>query len=481
MRIWFFAIIMMFVLQDNSPAQYSLQNAFPNLSFSQPLELQHPGDGTDRLFVVEKTGRIQVFLNDSSTTHKQLFLDISSRVNSSGSEEGLLGLAFHPQYQSNGYFYVDYTASNPRRSVISRFTVSTANPDSADENSELVLLEVNQPYSNHNGGKIAFGPDNYLYISLGDGGSAGDPDGNGQNPNTLLGSILRIDVDNPAGSLNYGIPPDNPFVNSTGGRDEVFAYGLRNPWRFSFDPATGMLWAGDVGQSQWEEVDIIQNGGNYGWNVMEGFHCYGSSSCDTTGLTLPVREYGHNSSGGISITGGYVYRGSRVPQLQGKYVYGDYGSGRLWALTLQPGQDTSNVLLLNSSLNISSFGIDEENELYLTAFNGNIYRFKSTATDIEPPDQQPAGFYLGQNYPNPFNPSTTIPLTLHRSGRVKLSVFNVNGEKICDILNDRLSAGVYEFGWNGRNLQGDQMGSGLYFINASVGGERQVRSMLLLR
>jgi hypothetical protein len=245
---------------DNGPI--ILQEAFPNLSFSRPVDFQHAGDGTDRIFIVEQRGEISVFQNDTEVEDKTLFLNIESKVNDQGNEEGLLGLAFHPDYENNGFFFVNYTAASPRRTVISRFQVSATDPNRADESSELVILEFNQPYTNHNGGQLSFGPDGYLYIASGDGGSGGDPLNHGQRPETLLGAILRIDINKQEGGGNYAIPVDNPFVNNEEGfKEEIYAYGLRNPWRFSFDPQTNTLWTGDVGQNRAEEIDIILKGG----------------------------------------------------------------------------------------------------------------------------------------------------------------------------------------------------------------------------
>ena len=240
-------------------SEYSVVNAFPNLSFQDPVGIYHSGDGTDRIFVVEQEGRIKVFDNDSSVTNSEMFLDITSIVDQDGgyTEEGLLGLAFHPNYSENGYFYVNYTSHNPRRNVIARYNVSSNNPNQANYQSSMIILEVNQPYTNHNGGQIGFGPDGYFYIIFGDGGSAGDPQGHGQDLSTLLGSLVRIDVDNPSGGLNYGIPGDNPFIAPLTARDEIYAYGLRNMWRFSWDFETGFLWGADVGQNAYEEIDII--------------------------------------------------------------------------------------------------------------------------------------------------------------------------------------------------------------------------------
>jgi len=371
-------LLLLFTVVTN--AQYNFQVAFPNLTFSNPLDLQHAGDGTNRIFVVEQAGRIKVFPNNPNATTTKTFLDITDRV-TSGGETGLLGLAFHPDYENNGYFYVNYTAPSPLRTVISRFQV-TSNPDSADKNSEQILLTFNQPYSNHNGGCVAFGPDGYLYIATGDGGSGGDPQNNAQNITNLLGKILRIDVNNPQPPLNYGIPPTNPFADSTNTsvRKEIFAYGLRNPWRFSFDPVTGWLWAADVGQNNWEEIDIITNGGNYGWRCYEGNHIYNTSGCNGNYI-FPVWEYSH--SDGISVTGGYVYRGQNVPELYGKYIYGDYGSRKVWSLLYDGINPATNTQITTAAGSITSFGVDQNNELYLVSFNGKIYNFIPTVIPVE--------------------------------------------------------------------------------------------------
>ncbi|MEX0771394.1 MAG: PQQ-dependent sugar dehydrogenase, partial [Balneolaceae bacterium] len=298
---------------DDLSNSYEVVEAFPNLSFNRPVDLQHPGDGTHRLFVVEQSGVIHVFENDPSASEKSVFLDITDRVEDERNEEGLLGLAFHPDFETNGTFYVNYTtpgASDPDNrglTHISRFQVDADHPDQAVKESEEVILSYDQPFWNHNGGQIAFGPDGYLYIAVGDGGSGGDPQGHGQDRTTLLGTILRIDVDRQEDGNNYAIPADNPFAGNTQGyREEIFAYGLRNPWRFSFDAETGRLWTGDVGQNAYEEIDVVENGGNYGWNIMEGNHCFEpSTGCDREGLELPVWDYSQES-GDKSITGGFV-------------------------------------------------------------------------------------------------------------------------------------------------------------------------------
>ncbi len=325
--------------------------------------------------MVEKEGKISIFENTASVTQVSTFLDITSQVALNGNEEGLLGLAFHPDYANNGQFFVYYSSANPRRSIISRFTVSS-DPDKASKSSEEIIMEVPQPYSNHNGGMIEFGPDGYLYIGLGDGGSGGDPHGNGQNLSTLLGSILRIDIDSPSDGRNYGIPTDNPFASSANGSDdprpEIWAYGLRNPWRFSFDRVNGDLWLGDVGEDKWEEVDLIVSGGNYGWNILEGGNCFRPvSDCDSTGTILPVVEYDH--SGRCSITGGYVYRGSAIPELNGVYIYSDFCSGEFWGIRTNDRNAGSQIIATGIQWS-PSFGQDAEGNLYVLTLGGPIRR-----------------------------------------------------------------------------------------------------------
>jgi glucose/arabinose dehydrogenase len=356
--------------RDDSVSNLKIINAFPGLSFTRPVDFQIANDGSNRIYVVEQQGLIYSFENERNVKEKSLFLDIRDRVNDSGNEEGLLGLAFHPDFTSNGHFFVDYTAAEPRRTVIARYSIDRQNPLSRTGE---IFLQIPQPFSNHNGGQLAFGEDGYLYIALGDGGSAGDPDNNGQNLHTLLGSILRIDVNQPSSSKKYSIPPDNPFAGNTQGYcEEIFAYGLRNPWRFSIDPVTKLIWTGDVGQNKYEEIDIIVNGGNYGWNIREGFHPFREGLLpDRVKLIDPIFEYDH--SVGQSITGGFVYRGSQLSSLQGKYIYADFVQGQIWALNYQDNASVSSQLLLDTNLNFSSFGIDLSGELYLCAFDGGIY------------------------------------------------------------------------------------------------------------
>ncbi len=456
-------------------AQLQLENAFPNLSFTQPVDIQSPPDGTNRIFVLSQPGIIYSFDNDPNVTETNLFLDIRNQV-LSGGEQGLLGLAFHPDYASNGYFFVNYTRESPRRTVISRFKVSDSNPDEADINSELVIMEVNQPFSNHNAGQIAFGPDGYLYISFGDGGSGGDPQGHGQDRQTLLGSIARIDVDNTSGNLNYSIPTDNPFVgNSNGWREEIYAYGLRNVWRFSFDHETNNLWAADVGQGALEEIDLIKNGGNYGWKIMEGSNCFSpSSGCNQNGLELPVWEYGRSE--GISITGGYVYRGLNAEEISGKYIYGDWGSGTIWTLDVS-GDQVNNEVIFSTNFRITTFGTDQNGEIHLAESNsGNIYKIVGTPVTSIDDKTILAEFKLEQNFPNPFNPTTVISYQLSTMSHAKLIVYDVLGNEVKVLVNETQSPGNYSI-----NFDSNGLSSGVYYYQLLTDSFVETKKMLLLR
>jgi glucose/arabinose dehydrogenase len=463
------------LISSNVSAQFTLEDAFPNLSFNDPLDLQNSGDGTNRIFVAERAGIIKVFPNSSSAASLKTYIDITDRV-SAGGEMGLLGLAFHPDYENNGYFYVNYTVSNPLKTRISRFQVSSENPDSADKNTELILLTFNQPYSNHNGGWIGFGPDDgYLYIGTGDGGSGGDPQNNGQSIITFLGKILRIDIDNQDPGLEYAIPDSNPFVDSTGSVvKEIYAWGMRNPWRNSFDAVTGWLWSADVGQNQWEEVDIIENGKNYGWRCYEGTHSYNTSGCNYPEYIDPVWEYSHSL--GCSVTGGYVYRGPTVPELTGKYIYADYCDRTIWSLEYDGIPPPDNQILLTAHGSVTSFGVDENNELYVVTFNPDrIYRFSPSTTGFE--DLHiPFEYKLEQNFPNPFNPNTNIKYQVGNDGFVSLVVFNYLGEVIANLVDEFKQAGIYQISFNGANLP-----SGVYVSILKSGNFIQSKKMILLK
>ncbi len=334
---------------------------------SDPLYVTTPA-GDPRLFVVEQTGRIRIL--KAGRLLPGPFLDLTDRVRSGG-EQGLLSVAFHPRYAANGYLYVNYTDRQGHTRIV-RFTVSR-DPDRADPASAKEILMIEQPFSNHNGGLVMFGPDGMLYVGMGDGGSGGDPFGHGQNRATLLGKMLRLDVDH---GDPYAVPPDNPFVGRAGMRGEIWAYGLRNPWRFCFDPPTGLLYIADVGQNRWEEIDIAPSdraGLDYGWNVMEGNHCFGSNDCDRTGRVTPVVEYGH--SDGCSITGGFVYRGKRMPDLVGHYFYTDYCDGWIRSFKYERGVVTGHREWRKLGPGkVTSFGQDAAGELYLCSSDGTVHR-----------------------------------------------------------------------------------------------------------
>jgi glucose/arabinose dehydrogenase len=336
----------------------------------RPLDLQQAGD--ERLFVVEQRGIIRVLAEGNLL--EQPFLDIRARVNDGGNEQGLLGLAFHPRYAENGWFYVNYTDAKGD-TVVARFH---ANPleNVAEADSEEILLRIEQPYANHNGGGLAFGPDGYLYVGTGDGGSAGDPQGNAQRLDTRLGKLLRIDVD---GAAPYAVPADNPFA-AGGGLPEIWAYGLRNPWRFSFDRLNGDLYIGDVGQARWEEIDVLPagapGGANFGWNIREGLHAYAGQS--TEGFVEPVAEYDHGE--GCSVTGGVVVRSPSLAEWQGVYLYGDYCTGTIWGLVRRPSGAWQSAALFDTDFSITAFGQDVHGEVYVVDQAGGVYRLQGASS-----------------------------------------------------------------------------------------------------
>ncbi len=381
--------------------------------FSKPVQVTNAGDGGNRLFVLEQSGIIKIIKADRAL--KKPFLDIRDKVVLDGTETGLLGLAFHPDFASNGRLFVNYTMVDGfgdndsddnnsddsgdnneaikisseeikgLKTIIAEYRVSDDDPDRADI-SERVILAVDQPTNIHNGGQLLFGPDGYLYIGVGDGGPANDGSGNGQDKDTLLGAILRIDVD---GAAPYSIPLDNPFVG-VDGADEIFAYGFRNPWKFSFDSLSGRLFAGDVGQRAREEIDLVEPGGNYGWSVKEGNKCFSKSvfECDETGLTPPIAEYTHEE--GVAIIGGHVYRGSELPGLEGLYIFGDFAFGAIWTLAENALDEWRRDTLLQTGFQISSFGEDEQGELYVLDYsNGIVFKIVDPLTPEPTPDPEP--------------------------------------------------------------------------------------------
>jgi glucose/arabinose dehydrogenase len=381
-----------------------LKQVFPNLQIDRPVWMSEAADGSGRFFVVGQAGKILVVKKESDGSDAKVFLDIEDRHPYFANEDGLLGLAFHPGFKTNGLFYIYYNQKNPAdqnlkpqnypfRSIVSEFKVSAADPDKADMSSERIILEVQQPFWNHKGGELCFGPDGYLYLGLGDGGLGGDPFGSGQNTTTLLAKMLRIDVNmremvgrgNWKHELPYGIPRDNPFADEPNARHEIFAYGLRNPWRYSFDRQTGDLWVGDVGQDLWEEVDLVTKGGDYGWSVREGAHHFKPGPVGARYID-PVIEYPHkpslqaqamfpDHSIGLCVIGGYVYRGKKYPALDGVYIYGDDSLGTIWGFRYDRDAHkvTAHGTLLEQKKNITSFAEDQDGELYALMIDGHIY------------------------------------------------------------------------------------------------------------
>ncbi len=364
------------------PSGLEVVKAFPKLRFNRPILVTGAGDGSGRLFVPSQLGTIYVMPNDPEVEEPQVFLDISDHVvyQDNQNEKGFLGLAFHPKFRENGQFFAYYTPTGtpkPHTAIVSRFRVSKDDPNKADPASEEEILRIEHPFWNHKGGTIVFGPDGYLYIAVGDGGLANDPYGNGQNRNTLLGKILRIDVDHHDTGKKYAVPKDNPFASDSQARGEIWAYGLRNPWRIAFDRQTGTLWCADVGQDLWEEIDLVTKGGNYGWNLREGVHKFGPKGVEPRAdIVEPIWEYHHET--GKSITGGHVYRGKKFPQLVGCYLYADYVSGKVWALKYDEAAHkvVANYSIAGNVMPIMSFGEDDQGESYYTTDTGQIYTFR---------------------------------------------------------------------------------------------------------
>ncbi|RYH74823.1 T9SS type A sorting domain-containing protein [Flavobacteriaceae bacterium 144Ye] len=436
---------------------------------SNPVNIKHSGD--NRLFVAERSGYIQI-INQEGTINPTPFLDIDVNVTDNGGEQGLLGLAFHPNYASNGYFYVNYI-NNAGDTVISRFTRSDSN--TADSTSELILMTISQPYINHNGGDMAFGNDGYLYIATGDGGSGGDPGNRAQDLSTLLGKMLRIDVDNTSGGNNYAIPATNPFVGDATALDEIWSYGLRNPWKFSFDSLTNDIWIADVGQNEYEEINMVTPsasalGVNYGWRCYEGNSTYNTADCPPMAeMTFPVAEYGHTSSGAFkcSITGGYIYRGSAQPNLYGVYFFADYCSNEIGILSNNEGTWSYTFTEQYSGNGWSCFGEDVDGELYVAGLSsGTIYKIIDANLSVD--EHQLSDIKL---YPNPANESFTIDLLEFYSSLNSVHLFNMQG---------KLVKSVNEFDNQLTTISTKELSNGLYLVQlVNNNGQTQFKKLIV--
>ena len=451
--------------------QLQAEVAFPNLKFERPVDFE--SDRSGRLYVVEQFGKIYTFPNDRSVGEASLFLDVADRVlgDENFVEAGLLGLALHPDYEANGYFYVYYVADDPLRSVLARFERSADDPMRADPGSEHVLLTFPQPDDKHNAGDLTFGRDGYLYVSVGDGGYFEDHIGKAysQDLSNLYGSILRIDVDRTSGAMPYAIPPDNPFAdNDEGYREEIYAYGFRNPWRFSIDPETGGLWVGDVGEETWEEINYVRKGENAGWPIMEGPECFIAEACDASGLVEPTFAYEHGDMG-RSVTGGFVYRGEALPALRGTYVFADWNSQKSWALERVDGEPAVGAPL-DTERFISSFGEDADGELYFTSYfhEGHVFRIAGyTPTSPEELVPGEARTRLALVGPNPFRHATSLTLETDEDGPAQVRVYDVTGRHVADLFDGPVISRFPQT----VHFDAGGLAPGVYFCRLTFGGE----------
>src|SRR5262245_34804818 len=438
-------------------AQYEVERAYPGLTFPAPTDIRPANDGTNRMFVVQKNGFIRIFENDYHVATSKVFLDISYKLRTAG-EAGLLGLVFDPDYKKNGTFYIYYETKYPTHNIVSRMKVS-ADPDVADDSTEEILIDAPQfdpGNAYHCGGQLAFGNDGYLYIAMGDNVNSASA----QNLTDLQGSILRIDVHvDPAplgqpafGAPTYRIPESNPFARNTDGyRPEIYAYGFRNPWRFSIDPYTNELFACDVGQDRWEEVNLVRKGKNYGWPLMEGADCYPPGACDTTSkdLKLPLYSYSHDE--GSAIVGGCRYWGTRLPELAGVFVFADYTSGIIWGLHYDGVGTPERFDLAYGAPAIYTVGSGFDDDILLGAATGQIYRLARIATPVT---DTPRRSHLTGNFPNPFNPSTTIRYVLDRAAHVRLDIVSIRGERVRQFEFPGAQAGPHDVVWRGETDRG---------------------------
>ncbi|MEZ4388852.1 MAG: PQQ-dependent sugar dehydrogenase [Candidatus Krumholzibacteriia bacterium] len=454
-------------------------------ALSTPIRVTAP-TGDDRLFVVEQTGLIRVF--DQDGTDRGIFLDWTGET-TPGGERGLLGLAFDPRYPTTGRFYINYT-DNGGDTRVARLRVDPADPDRALAGSVEPILFVAQPYSNHNGGQLVFGPDRMLYVGLGDGGSGGDPDGNGQNGQTLLGAMLRLDVSGVG--PGYAIPVDNPFVGNPAVRDEIWALGVRNPWCYGFDRLTGDLYIADVGQGDYEEVNVqpaaSSGGENYGWRIMEGAHCFSPpDGCNQAGLTLPVHEYTHGGNPfRCSISGGFVHRGGTVPDLAGRYLFADYCSNQIWSLDWTAADGLGAVIDHTATLtppggynSLVSIGEDGHGDLYVVDRGGSFWRIiedTASAVDLPPPGDRLLGAH-----PNPFNPQTELVFELRAAGPISLTVHDLAGRRLATAAGGVYGAGEHRVTWDGRDARGGALASGVYLVRLSTPASVSTRKVTLAR
>lgn len=457
-----------------------LTNISPGVTFEFPLGIRFPDDGRHEVYIAEHGGRVKVLDPFEPGAEPTVFLDLSERIATSPPGE-FFAIEFHPNYVDNGTFFVRYKLQDPERTILSRFHRSASNPLEADPESEVVLVEVETPNNanNHHGGDIAFGHDGFLYVPLGDGGVTFDAVGNAQDRTKLLGKVLRLDVDNPSGGLNYGIPPDNPYVgNAEGWREEIYAYGFRNPWRLTVDRETGAVWVGDVGETHWEEVNRVEAGGNYGWPIMEGPVCapFGPPECDQSGLTLPVWAYPRDV--GTSITGGYVYRGSKIPVLRGQYVFADFGTWDMWAVeTDDPEHATLLLERLWDGFAITSFGEDLEGELYLTEFfSGVIFKLDPGpgAVDVAEGPAAPEAPSLTV-YPNPVRDAATVAFR-GEGARVRIAVYDLLGREVAVLHDGYGSAAAQRVGFSTRGLA-----PGVYVLRMETGAGVQTQKISVVR
>ncbi|GJM44663.1 MAG: hypothetical protein DHS20C21_15050 [Gemmatimonadota bacterium] len=496
LRVLLLAMLSIPLLAD--PAESALTTERVASGLTRPVYVTAPDGDLDRLFIVEKLGRIKILKGGSVLTRP--FLDIQTLVDETFNEQGLLGLAFDPDYDTNGYFYVYFIYDPPGagldRSRIMRFTASS-DPDSADAASGHEVFRKPQDDWNHNGGQIDFGPDGYLYIGLGDGGGGGDQPNNAQNGQEYLGKMLRIDPhgdDFPGdANNNYAIPPTNPFVGNAGFLDEIWAYGLRNPYRWSFDRLTGDMYIGDVGQQTWEEVSFqpaaSTGGENYGWRCWEGTHSYNQNPPCSPTVVWPIREYSHSQDGfSCSITGGYVYRGADIPSLQGTYFYADYCSNQIYSFDYTSGSLT-NLTNRTAELDppgapsiaaISGFGEDAAGELYIVELNGEVFKILQDPTDV-PSVERPTKFGLRSTGPNPFRDATDLTLAIERPGHVDVAVYDSSGRLMRRLLSGSHSAGLVPVHWDGTNAELQSVPSGVYFVRAASGDRSSTVRVTRLR